>query len=525
MPLSLPRRLFLALFFLLCALTHAQAASVFTQAVIDEAAACKLVRWGFGPKVDTEFSSFNTLHDSRAMYYLALVARLDPEARASDGTEPAARALEHVRHVIAGGNEPMARGVIAGWADNPLAQTLALVRRTPALWDRLNADERERCDWLMRALAAAGNYCHNQAAYIKRDIPQAEAWGKAWNANHVEGYVGVMIAAWHYFGGADAVNAELASFDYDRWLGEFRRLGFNHIAGCWEMAGKKLLEDGGRDAGGGYAAGMRPPFVYQRIERPPGLDPWSRADLLGETRVPYEPMALLGALVHRMWPYIVVSEFRIDETLTARTADGSRSPYEGRWGMGYEFMSWDAGGARSDAGYVYEGFFNEVLTRATMEALGTWPAQPTDETNRLHAAMFVGGADLLYKMDVGWHGKKNGKPSFQGVSPRGKMGFNFVRDIFERLQSHDSAPAIDTPPADQSAIVGERVVLRVLGGAQPAPNIRWFKNGKLVPDATGLELVFPAVTPEDAGVYTVSLENALGRVETSPAQLTVRPRS
>ncbi len=496
----------------------------FTQAVIDEAVACDLARWGYGPKVDTEFGSFNTLHTSRAMYYLALVARLDPAARASDGTTPADRALQHVRHVIAGGNEPMARGVIAGWADNPLAQALALVRRTPALWDQLSADERERCDWLMRALAAAGNYCHNYDAHIKRDIPQAESWGKAWNANHVEGYVGVMIAAWHYFGGADAVNAELASFDFERWTSELRRLGLNHIAGCWESAGRTLLETGGKDTGGGYSAGMRRPFTYQRVERHPDLDPWSRVNMLGNVRVPYEPMALLSALVHRMWPYIVVSEFRIDDTLTARTADGSRSPYEGRWGMGYEFMSWDAGGARSDAGYVYEGWFNEVITRATMETLGSWPDKPTDETNRLHAAMFVGGSDLLYKMQVGWRGKKNGKPCFQALPPKGKMGFPFVRDIFEKLQSHDSAPAIDTAPTDRAAVVGERVVLRVLGGGQPAPVVQWYKDGVPVAGANGLELIFPSVKPADAGAYTVSLENPLGRVETQPAHLTLRLR-
>ncbi|AHF94827.1 hypothetical protein OPIT5_27715 [Opitutaceae bacterium TAV5] len=524
MPFLRLSRLLPVLLSILLASSALPAAPAFSPAVIDEAVACDLARWGYGPKVDTEFGTWNTLHTSRAMYYLALVARLDPAARATDGTVPADRALEHVRHVIAGGNEPMARGVIAGWADNPLAQTLALVRRTPALWDRLSADEHERCDWLMRALAAAGNYCHNAGAWIKRDIPQAESWGKSWNPNHVEGYVGVMIAAWHYFGGADAVNAELAAFDYEHWLAELRRLGFRHIVGCWEMAGRKLLETGGHDTGGGYAAGMRPPFVYQLLERPADLDPWFRGDILGKTRVPYDPMALLSALVYRMWPYIVISEFRIDDTLTARLADGSRSPFEGRWGMGYEFISWDAGGVRSDAGYVYEGFFNEVLTRATMQALGTWPVQPTDEANRLHAAMFVGGSDLLYKMKVGWHGKKNGKPSFQGAAPGGKMGFNFTRDIFERLQCYDSAPAIDTPPADRTAVAGEKVVLRVLGGGEPAPVVRWRKDGADVPGSHGLELVLPAVTPADAGNYTVSLENPLGRVEAPPARLIVQPR-
>jgi hypothetical protein len=50
---------------------------------------------------------------------------------------------------------------------------------------------------------------------------------------------------------------------------------------------------------------------------------------------------------------------------------------------------------------------------------------------------------------------------------------------------------------------------------------QWFKNGALIPGATGASLAFPGAQVSDAGTYTVLVSNPSGSVLSAPARLTV----
>jgi hypothetical protein len=86
----------------------------------------------------------------------------------------------------------------------------------------------------------------------------------------------------------------------------------------------------------------------------------------------------------------------------AQIIDATQSPIEGELGMGYEFNSDDSAGIRSDALYTFEGWLNNVITRATLRALGVWDHRQMHLVDR---RMMVGGRDLLYKLEHGYHGR------------------------------------------------------------------------------------------------------------------------
>jgi hypothetical protein len=84
----------------------------------------------------------------------------------------------------------------------------------------------------------------------------------------------------------------------------------------------------------------------------------------------------------------------------AQIIDATPSPFEGELGMGYEFNSDDSAGIRSDALYTFEGWLNNLIARATLQALGVWDHRQMDTVDR---RMMVGGRDLPYKLQHGYH--------------------------------------------------------------------------------------------------------------------------
>ena len=220
--------------------------------VINAALKTRLIRWENDPNVNTEYTTYGVLHSGKALNYLALVAFHDQSNRYP---KAAAKVVEQLRYVISGGKEPTCRGTIAGWADNSLAQSIALAKYTGSIWGNLTRNEKEKLDLLMKSLAIAGNYCHNSRNHIHKGLYQSFEWRKTWNPNHQEGYVGVMIAAWVYFGGTDAVNSIFDDFIFKDYINQFESYGFNNIKSCWQATGKELMESGGTDSGGGTTDG------------------------------------------------------------------------------------------------------------------------------------------------------------------------------------------------------------------------------------------------------------------------------
>lgn len=371
----------------------------------------RLVQWKNDPVVNTEYTAYGVLYSGKALNYLTLVAFNDTKNKYP---EVASKVVEQLRYVISGGKEPCCRGVIAGWADNPLAQTIVLAKYTKSVWGKLTKDEIKKLDLLMSCMAIAGNYSHNSQNNIQRCLYQVLPWAKGWNPNHVEGYVGIMIAAWIYFGGSDAVNAIFRDFSYDAYMKKLDANGFINIKSCWSTSGKKMMEEEGTDKGGGTTKGVKMPFIY--------------SSLSGFGELQYDPYLLYRDLSLRMFKH-KVSSTGCDGV--CYILDGTKSPYEGQDGMCYEFISVDASGCRSSVGYCFEGWWNNTLTTATLKAFGLIPDTP--EAKDIQVRRDVGSCDLMYKLQHGYRDHKNGRSSDSGERNVQSLGYPIIKDIYLKV--------------------------------------------------------------------------------------------
>lgn len=114
---------------------------------------------------------------------------------------------------------------------------------------------------------------------------------------------------------------------------------------------------------------------------------------------------------------------------------------------------------------------------------------------------------------------------FGAVGSRPTQSFretNYLRDVvFVPAAGSTSAPTIVTPPVGQSVTVGASVTLTVVVDGQPAPTLRWRKDGVELSGATSASLVLPAAQLSDAGVYDVVATNSAGTVTSASATLVV----
>ena len=142
----------------------------------------------------------------------------------------------------------------------------------------------------MKALTVVGNYTQNYRNSPEADMSQIYEGLNSWNPNFQEGYVGIMIAAYYYFGGIDAttpdaVNQVLADFSYDEYIAQMDTYDFNSMKTYFEATGKTLLETGGTDANGGRVYGAKIPFTYRGKN---------------EQNIPYDPILIYQHLEKKM---------------------------------------------------------------------------------------------------------------------------------------------------------------------------------------------------------------------------------
>ena len=82
-------------------------------------------------------------------------------------------------------------------------------------------------------------------------------------------------------------------------------------------------------------------------------------------------------------------------------------------------------------------------------------------------------------------------------------------------------PAVVTPPAAVSAPLGQPASLAVAASGTAPLTYQWFKDGQPVPDAVSATLAFAALAASDAGLYSVSVGNAAGVVQSAAVGLVV----
>jgi endonuclease I len=80
----------------------------------------------------------------------------------------------------------------------------------------------------------------------------------------------------------------------------------------------------------------------------------------------------------------------------------------------------------------------------------------------------------------------------------------------------DSAPQIVSQSSATASTVGANLSLSVEATGRPTPTYQWFKDGVTLIPGTSATLSLPLASSADAGVYTVTVSNPLGRVTSAP---------
>lgn len=360
---------------------------------------------------------------ANAALYLALSEFSDPrEGEIRD------RVIAHLKHLVAGGNEP---GFNAGpfWHYETVSMLIALCRYMPEIWDALSEEDRDRLTLVMRCFAIASAFSTNDPNEYRTGASLTGNYYKTWNPNHRMAMTMQIVAAKIFFSadgkdGAEAVNEILLSFDHAEYMALFDRYGFTRAKYYWGTEGM-TLEDGriapsaaelmmnGGDAflchldsgsisnglklgaPAGHGVGVRHRYTYFGI----GLD-----DTNGIVRHMYDYNYSGGEVISdtSSLPYGTDAEGKP----LAYIADGSTSPVQGRIGMMKELVSADAGGIRSSTSYCLHDFILVVQSYAVLYALGEMRLAIDDP---LFEMMWVGNEDVIYKCEVGYNSYSIGK--------------------------------------------------------------------------------------------------------------------
>jgi hypothetical protein len=368
-------------------------------------------QWLTGASFDFEpnYDTTGTIGAACAMHYLALVAFYYPNATStSSGALVANQVATSINHFLSNGKEPRLYGMY-GWTQPLAAYTLVLGKNTPAVWNQLSTATKTRADWLMRTFAVVGNMMHNAAHYNTDDTSLDILLDRegAFLPNQ-RGYVGPMGAAHIYFGGAAAVNAILAAFDFDEYIAKFNEYGWTKNRTNWTLnAATRELMEGDRltyvgDGGSAYstASGAARPFTL-RTKAPNAVT----GVLARGGEVTYTPFNLFAA-EEGGWAYGLNVRNTSYTMMTASCCPnqfgslvGAASQYTGQLGMMYEFS--DATVGRSSFHYTAAANKISIAHWSTLVALGQWP--DTAEGDALHEQCRIANDHHYYEAGVqGW---------------------------------------------------------------------------------------------------------------------------
>jgi hypothetical protein len=341
----------------------------FSQALINSAVAAPLIAFRAPSASDRRPGTSPTaIRESAVLFFLALAEKEEPAAAGDDGRTVDSALLAQVGHLVAGGNEPDADGGLEGWSHALVADALVLLKNGPA-WVQLPAAEQAKVALLEEALGLAGNYTYNDANNVSSGLCGYGDFGKNYNPNYQDGYVDVELAAIQFFG-PSAWNTMLTGFDYSAFTARLRAAGFTNAEQCFQAAG----------AAAGPAIAR--PFVWKGQQASDLMGIWNQlaADTFDK------PVASSVAGISQGAP------------VTARIADGTTSPEEGKCCMGREFDSRDDSGLRSSALYVFEGWMNVTASRVVLSVLGHFSCASAPAAARYE----VGSEDLIYKLAHGY---------------------------------------------------------------------------------------------------------------------------
>ena len=424
----------------------------------------KLVSEGDGQGLSYSPNGYDAEKCTNALYYLSLATHYDENAKATDGTLCKDAAIGLLEFFLEGGNEPMASPGCY-WGHAVMSSAFLLIKNTPVIYNALSQDTKDRMDWMMKALAVAGNWGYNDANQYTTGLDLHGNYAKTWNMNYQNTYLSVILNSSLYFG-RQTLSSVYTDFDYDIFMDKFREYGFINVIYAWETAGKALMETGVTENGdnpvlvgsykgqtvgeagdsGGSGKGVKIPFRYTLATT-------------GETITLQDT-----DFATKLFIYLITKTYSLTVKSTSGNSGdadytyimgGYTSPYEGRLGMFSEFAAGDAKGKRSCLVYPYDSF--EILTTvyANMKLFGGWNSA-TDEMQTLDERILVGNEDFIFKCEKGHIGYAHGGRTEEHEWTFEYRGILFVKDIWKNFHrrlnqdvsiQHDPNETVETPVA------------------------------------------------------------------------------
>jgi hypothetical protein len=406
--------------------------------LVEKAVRTSPPRWRFVSK-----ARVREIPETFALHVTAVAAHESPDTLV-DGKPLASHFAEKLRSFLVTPEpypdgttrEPEAQGGLGGWTHHVPAHALLLAKRTPAVWDRLSADERARADLLMQALAVAAHHTLDDDNDYYVLLDGYSLFHKSWNPNHVNGYVGVIVAASLYFG-ADELNAFFRAFDYDTFMTRLDAANFQNIRQCWnwnpEMRG--LLMNGGP-----ITTAETHALANNVVTRGRGV----RNDFTIDGFTLHDPWHIHRAYALRLYSKATRTRVTVKSDYTTSLMNlrsaAIDSPWEGQMGMLHEFESTDGRGLRSSLTYCFEGAMIDVPTAVMLKLMRVW--SPENGGDTLERRMGVGLADLRFKAQEGYRGWSNGRPNEssweKNLLP---MGADYIYALWETYFAPPPAPS------------------------------------------------------------------------------------
>ncbi|MDF2935873.1 MAG: gellan lyase [Paenibacillaceae bacterium] len=428
----------------------------FRHSLIDSALREPLLQY----QLSLEWTS-HSLRSGAALMYLTSAAMYDPYYTGSDGTMIKERILAHFRNMLVPGSkrEPGASGSLDTSATALAIQAFDLASALPAVWDELTAGEKDKITLIMQAHLVAAQWGHDDDNNFATGIDQLGNFNKGWNPNYVEGAIASALSTVRYLGGAEAANAFLLSFDYDRFMGRLQAAGLSSIAWTFSQTGKSALE-----------AAVKNEFTYKGH----GLD---------------EPFQWIKERALIMYGKTVKAQVYSGNTLRAYVNNPEGLPNTGMQGMAHEFDTVDANGVRSDLDYASKGWNNSILSLLAAYYYGVPQSAAQADVELIQLRYAVGSTDLIYKAANGYfgHAKGNSLGYRDAYNADANMGYYWLKDLWENVISQPALiPVRDTE----------------------APTVPGSTGGS---SSSGLTLAAPAKAAVEAGAARLALDMEVNR--------------
>ena len=169
----------------------------------------------------------------------------------------------------------------------------------------------------------------------------------------------------------------------------------------------------------------------------------------------------------------------------------------------------------------YDSTGNLLWTKDPLD--GSWALAP-DALDGLHVA---GPGATISRIDYGgnlaWSLSVTSTCNAMVLDSFGNRFFSLTNGIIARLGNESvSGPAITTNPSGQTIMAGSNFTFSVVASGSEPLTYFWIKDGTPVSGQNAATLPLVAVSPAQAGYYSVIVSNLAGSVTSTPALLRVK---